>query len=119
MEKTKKRLLEENKLTVEQVEICSCIIVTGLPPNTTKDTIMYYFENKKRNNGGDVANVEFTPGEDLALVYFEDFEGIINSLTVKIAVIFPYKQVWTLISTLNICIEGTSFVQQANQAWLD
>ena len=75
MEKTKKKLLDGNKLTVEQVEVCSCVMVMGLPPNVTEDTITLYFESKKRSNGGEVNKIEFTPGQSFAFVYFDDSEG--------------------------------------------
>ena len=67
----KKKSLDGNKPTVEQIEICSCVIVTGLPPIVTKDTIMYYFERRK-NNGGMVSTIDFSHGEDFLLVYFQD-----------------------------------------------
>lgn len=43
--------------------------------NTTKDAVLYYFENAK-NGGGDVINVELNIKEGWALVHFEDPEGI-------------------------------------------
>lgn len=43
--------------------------------NTTKDAVLYYFENAK-NGGGDVINVALNIKEGWALVHFEDPEGI-------------------------------------------
>ena len=54
--------------------------MTGLNrENTTKDAVLYYFENPK-NGGGDVVGVELNREEGWALVHFEDPEGILKYL---------------------------------------
>lgn len=73
--KIEKKNLDENKITVEQVEICSSVLVTGLPDNTSEDTILYYFENSKRSGGGEVSKVDFNPEQKRAVVHFLDSEG--------------------------------------------
>ena len=74
-QKIAKRRLEDKRLSIEQVPVCHCVQVTGLnKSNTTKDTVLYYFENRK-NGGGDVTNVEINAKEGWALVYFEDPQG--------------------------------------------
>ena len=73
-QKVAKRPLEAKTLSIEQVPICSCVQVTGLSKETTRDAVFYYFENSK--NGGDVANVELNIKEGWALVHFEDPQGI-------------------------------------------
>jgi hypothetical protein len=69
------RALDGSHLKIEQVNICDCIEVSGLTPNTTSDTVLYYFENPKKC-GGDVKNVELDPGNTRALVFFEDPSGL-------------------------------------------
>lgn len=56
-QKVAKRQLEGNKLSVEQVPVCNCVQVTDLnSENTTRDAVLYYFDNPK--NAGGVTNVE-------------------------------------------------------------
>ena len=74
--KIAKRPLDDKFLSIEKVPVCLCVQVTGLNrDNTTKDAVLYYFENPK-NGGGDVNNVELNIKEGWALVYFEDPLGI-------------------------------------------
>ena len=76
IKKTAKRKLEGNLLTLERVPVCHCVQVTGLnKENTTKDAVLYYFENPK-NGGGNVTDVEIRTDEGWALVCFEDPQGI-------------------------------------------
>ena len=73
--KVAKRPLEGKKLSIEQVPVCSCVQVTGLNrEKTTRDAVLYYFDNSK--NGGGVTNVELNIKEGWALVYFEDPQGL-------------------------------------------
>ena len=51
------------------------IKVTGLAAKTTKDSIINYFENKRRSGGGAVESVEFQSDAGVALVTFEDANG--------------------------------------------
>ena len=69
-------MLDGKNLTVKQVEVCNCVTVTGLPDNTTEDTIMLYFENSRRSGGGDVCKVDFSCDEKCALVHFQDPAGL-------------------------------------------
>ena len=74
-QKVAKRQLEGKKLSIEQVPVCSCVQVIGLNrEKTTKDSVLYYFDNRK--NGGGVTNVELNIKEGWALVHFEDPQGI-------------------------------------------
>ena len=62
------------------------IKVTGLAAKTTQDSIINYFENKRRSGGGAVESVEFQSDPGVALVTFEDangkcFEVVINDQT--------------------------------------
>ena len=51
------------------------IMVTGLAAKTTKDSILNYFENKRRSGGGEVENVEFQRDKRVAFVTFKDASG--------------------------------------------
>lgn len=43
--------------------------------NTTRDAILYYFDNPK-NGGGSVNSVDLNMTEGSALVFFEDPQGM-------------------------------------------
>ena len=65
------------------------IKVTGLAAKTTKDSIINYFENKRRSGGGAVESVQFRGDTGVAFVTFEDangkcFEELINDLTLPL-----------------------------------
>ena len=72
--KGEKRGLDSAKVSIEQVPICTSILVSGLSDNTTHDAIEFHFESV-RNNGGPVKKVDFAPGSDRAVVVFQDQEG--------------------------------------------
>lgn len=74
-ESCRKKCLEGRKISVSRVPITNCILVQNLNKNTTEDTIMYYFESKKRSFGGPVEKVNFDSGNSRCLVFFEDHEG--------------------------------------------
>ncbi|XP_053393606.1 uncharacterized protein LOC123565062 isoform X2 [Mercenaria mercenaria] len=74
----KERTLEGARLTVSKVQISNCIFVSNLSPVVTKETVQYYFENKKKSGGGDVEKVVMNEDEveRTCLVYFEDYKVI-------------------------------------------
>ncbi|KAK3729577.1 hypothetical protein QZH41_017197 [Actinostola sp. cb2023] len=87
------RALDGSHVKIETVSICDCVEVCGLGPSTTRDTILYYFENARKSGGGDVKKVEYVDEETRALVFFEDFsvvdsvvarEHVINDATLKV-----------------------------------
>ena len=51
------------------------IQVAGLAPSTTEDSIVNYFENKRRSGGGEVERVDLRGGTGLAYVTFKDANG--------------------------------------------
>ncbi|XP_041369508.1 protein mono-ADP-ribosyltransferase PARP14-like [Gigantopelta aegis] len=69
-----KRSLEGSKLTVNKVPISNSIIVKGLKPKTSEDTVWFYFEGKRSGNvaGVEVEMVQMKPDEGYSLVYFKD-----------------------------------------------
>ena len=46
------------------------IEVHGLDPSTTADTVLMFFESKRRSGGGDVDSVQFDPDTHVAYVTF-------------------------------------------------
>ncbi|KAK3746699.1 hypothetical protein QZH41_018917, partial [Actinostola sp. cb2023] len=87
------RALDGSHVKIETVSICDCVEVCGLGPSTTRDTILYYFENPRKSGGGDVKKVEYVDEETKALVFFKDFsvvdsvvarKHVINDATLKV-----------------------------------
>ena len=75
-QKVAQKPLDGNMLAVQQVPVCYCVEVTGLnTAKTTEDALRYYFENHN-NGGGDVSSVELNRKDGLALVYFENPDGM-------------------------------------------
>ena len=56
------------------------IIVSGLRSTTTKDTVLYYFQNSRRSGGGEVLNVDFNEQGD-AVVTFQEVKGTYFEIT--------------------------------------
>ncbi|XP_031563969.1 uncharacterized protein LOC116299450 [Actinia tenebrosa] len=62
--------LDDCFFNIEQVKVCDTIEISGFTVNTTQDTILYYFRNK-RNGGGDVERIDMID-EGRVLLSFED-----------------------------------------------
>ena len=60
---------DENTKTIE---------VAGFPGSTTKDSILNYFENKRRSGGGEVETVDLRHKAGVAYVTFKDTDGKLN-----------------------------------------
>ncbi|XP_076461057.1 uncharacterized protein LOC143293736 [Babylonia areolata] len=54
--------------------------VQGLVPVTTKDTVMLYFENKRRSGGGVIDDLQYVEGSGVASVTFRDAEAMTRVL---------------------------------------
>jgi len=52
------------------------VIVRGISTNTTEDSLLNYFENTRRSDGGQVEEVKIT--ENTAWVKFQSSEGIFS-----------------------------------------
>ena len=83
-----KRVVERDKHTLNDAtldvsfemrggrdENSKTIKVVGLSASTTKDSIVNYFENKRRSRGGEVETVDFRLGAGVAFVKFKDIGG--------------------------------------------
>ena len=62
-------------LEVEEVDETRQVLVTGFANITTEESLLYYFENKKKSRGGEVAKVERHFEEDAYIVTFRHKEG--------------------------------------------
>ena len=60
---------DENTKTIE---------VAGLLGSMTKDSILNYFENKRRSGGGEVETVDLRHKDGVAFVTFKDVGGKLN-----------------------------------------
>ncbi|KAL9963045.1 hypothetical protein ACROYT_G032208 [Oculina patagonica] len=69
--KGERRGLDSAKVSIEQVPVCTSILVSGLSDNTTHDAIELHFESR-RNSGGPVKKVDFVPKSGRAVVVFQD-----------------------------------------------
>ena len=49
--------------------------MSNLADNTTEDTLRFYFENRKRSGGGDVADVTLDMAAGVAWVVFKETDG--------------------------------------------
>ena len=56
-------------------EMGKTIKVAGLAANTTEDSVLNYFENKRRSGGGEVETVELRSDTGVAFVTFNDVDG--------------------------------------------
>ena len=66
--------MDSAKVTIEQVPVCTSIVVSGISDNTTRDAIELYFESP-RHGGGPVERVELLKG-GRAVVVFQDPKGL-------------------------------------------
>ncbi|XP_060564916.1 protein mono-ADP-ribosyltransferase PARP14-like [Ruditapes philippinarum] len=72
------RQLEGAWLKVSKVQVSHCIVVTNIAPKVTKDTLQYYFENKRKSGGGDVERIVLNEDdyERTCMVFFDDYKVI-------------------------------------------
>ncbi|KAL3864768.1 hypothetical protein ACJMK2_006424 [Sinanodonta woodiana] len=66
--------------------------VTKLPEDTTEDTLMNYFENRRRSGGGTIKSIEYHPATSSAIIEFEEVEAIDRVLN-KAPLLFLKKQI--------------------------
>ena len=70
--------------------IKACVIIRGLPQNTTEDALQNYFENTRRSGGGHVEEVNIKG--DWARIKFESAEGTLYVVLACAAdVSFPFS----------------------------
>ncbi|OWF49179.1 Poly [ADP-ribose] polymerase 14 [Mizuhopecten yessoensis] len=64
--------VETSDSDLEAPEDLSTIEVHGMSQNTTRDTIHYYFENKRKSGGGNIKELDFDAEKVIATITFED-----------------------------------------------
>lgn len=52
--------------------------VTNIPDGTSKDALLFFFENRRKSGGGSVEDLEYDPDTKSAVITFEDPEGEIS-----------------------------------------
>ena len=73
---TENNVIEETSQEHENSEQESAtVLVSNLPKGATENGIYIHFQ-KKKNGGGEVVKVIFSPEKDEAMVIFEDIEGM-------------------------------------------
>ncbi|XP_060577876.1 uncharacterized protein LOC132734976 isoform X2 [Ruditapes philippinarum] len=80
IEHCKEETLEGVKIQIYEVEVSNVIHVSNLPENIHSDTILLYFENKRKSKGGTVKNV-IRLDTASCLVYFENYKVIESVLS--------------------------------------
>lgn len=51
------------------------IKVTNIPDGTSKDALLFFFENRRKSGGGSVEDLEYDPDTKSAVITFEEPEG--------------------------------------------
>ena len=64
------RPLQDVYLNLQAVPVTCSMLVTGVQPELTQDSVQFYFENEQRTGGGPVEEVEMFYDEGLCLVHF-------------------------------------------------
>lgn len=54
------------------------IKVTNIPDGTSKDALLFFFENRRKSGGGSVDDLEYDPDTKSAVITFEEPEGWIS-----------------------------------------
>ena len=65
----------------ERIHSTNKIIVTGFKKTTSLDSMVYFFENKRKSGGDDVIGKKLNSHPDSLVLEFEDHSGNINILS--------------------------------------
>lgn len=74
------------------------IKVTNIPDGTSKDALLFFFENRRKSGGGSVEDLEYDPDTKSAVITFEEPEGKISLLNHMILIYMLYRN--TLLEAL-------------------
>ncbi|XP_062619962.1 uncharacterized protein LOC134281522 [Saccostrea cucullata] len=69
------------------------IKVTRLPPGTSEEQIILFFENRRKIGGGEVEKVEYDEDSNCAVVWFKDSD-VVSSVLQKAPLLFNKKQIY-------------------------
>uniref|UniRef100_A0A8B8E811 Poly [ADP-ribose] polymerase n=1 Tax=Crassostrea virginica TaxID=6565 RepID=A0A8B8E811_CRAVI len=95
----KKKTLDGSTLSIQMVEKCNAVCVTGINKTITVDTVDNFFCNKRRSGGGEVETVDYKPQDGYCIVYYvnpSDAENvaargsfIINEKEISVQLFYP------------------------------
>ncbi|KAL3863571.1 hypothetical protein ACJMK2_005322 [Sinanodonta woodiana] len=72
--KVKEKALQGQYIEVTRVPVTRCVQLRGLLPSTSRDTVVLYFENVKRSNGGPVKDLKKGRDKQSFIITFENAE---------------------------------------------
>ncbi|CAC5408902.1 unnamed protein product [Mytilus coruscus] len=75
----KNRQLNECFLKVESVPVSKSIIVSNIKPGTTKDAVMFYFDNERKSGVTGVEDVDLNTRNNTCIVDFVDCEAPVTA----------------------------------------
>ncbi|XP_071137980.1 protein mono-ADP-ribosyltransferase PARP14-like isoform X2 [Mytilus edulis] len=75
--------------------------VTKLPPTTTQDSLLYFFENTRKYGGGDVEDVEYDEDTASAIITFEEDEAV-DIVLQKMPIMFNNKVIEVEAHNVNV-----------------
>lgn len=81
--------------------------VTNIPDGTSKDALLFFFENRRKSGGGSIEDLEYDPDTKSAVITFEDPEGGISlSHMTLIYIVIPIGVLVYLKSKMKHTIES-------------
>ncbi|XP_033729448.1 formin-like protein 5, partial [Pecten maximus] len=84
---------EENEEDEEEdEESLGMIKVTGISPQTTEESLTYFFESKRKSGGGDIEDVDFRKESAMAIITFEKPE-VVDRVLQKLPLLLDKKQI--------------------------
>ncbi|KAL3864673.1 hypothetical protein ACJMK2_006335 [Sinanodonta woodiana] len=66
--------------------------ITKLPEGTTEDTLLNFFENRRRNGGGPIERIEYHPATSSAIIEFQEAD-VVDRVLKKRPLLFLKKQI--------------------------
>ncbi|XP_061194391.1 uncharacterized protein LOC133202571 [Saccostrea echinata] len=68
------------------------IKVTGIPPGTSEDSLLFFFENRRKSGGDSITDIEYDLDTQSAVITFEDPKAVKRVLA-KIPILFSGVQI--------------------------
>ncbi|KAK7499456.1 hypothetical protein BaRGS_00009431, partial [Batillaria attramentaria] len=74
----KKKKLQGRQLVVSRVPVSNCLLVENIGPSTSLETVVLYFENTRRSQGGPLERWEVLDGgeDQRCLLHFKDYKVV-------------------------------------------
>jgi len=70
--------VDGHNLKIHRIPISNCVMISDIGSRTGTDTLEFYFENKKRSDGGEIEKIEHKQDEGICFIYFKDHKGAIH-----------------------------------------